>query len=976
VSYPRGNIVVIDTETSGLNAWDNNKVDKKGNLPGARIFCFAYFTELGEFGFMMKNPKNLRWLKRFLNDKRKTIVFQNAKFDLEMLWFEGFDILNLKAHIDDILIMSKVLRSTAPSHDLVTLNKKILGNYNLDDKDEIVQWLKENGREFKKLHGRKPNFSDAPIEIVKRRVLFDVETTFYIHQKLKPLIEETCPELYETERRLIFVCIDMELYGVKIDITRAEELRAQAIKDLAMIYKDLNKLVLPIQVTRTKKGQKVTETISEEFNPGSGQHITGAFQKLGIPLLYKTKPKKSKKGKTGKTGGGNWSFDEYAMIRYVSKPLAGVIRDSGEEGWAATKFYKEVYRTIEEHEFEEKELLPPLILKYRQVQKMISTYYDHFINDCTNVHIESNGRKVGILHCKFNQSVASTGRFCLAKGTQIQIPGTTKNIEDIRKGDWVYCYDKNLDLKLKKVTWSGKTGYKRVIRVHWLSSNHRKTIGYIDLTPQHQIRLISGKYVKAQNLNLDDRVLSLTRSQKIKSKPRNVLCYRKHRKIPENRLVFQLVNGYLPEIVHHRDEDPLNDNPSNLQDMTEFNHKSYHGSKEKHYQWMDISKDTVIKALVQHQWSVRQAAKFLNVSCPLLRRRLSIFQIDIKSSRNKYLNRPTDKQIKKALITNKGVISKAARILKITRPQLDYRLKSFNILNNHIITKIEYINKRVSVYDIEVNGEHNFIANEICVHNSSSEINLQNQPRLLGPRECIIPRKGRRNYHADYEQVEMRFFVHFSGDEIMAAAIDEDIHLTVAAEIYNKPKKDVTKEQRKRAKGTNFGIIYGAGGPKIAETLTRKGLPTSGNEGNRLTSKYHYKFPSVKRTTKKLGTELKQYGYITNPFGRRYHIPTKFAYIALNYMCQGTSADLMKRAMVEIWEWLRATNKISRLILTVHDELVFECPRIEEREVISKVIEIMEELEMFKIPMTVSVDVVTKRWSEKIKPESLGLSFS
>jgi DNA polymerase-1 len=222
----------------------------------------------------------------------------------------------------------------------------------------------------------------------------------------------------------------------------------------------------------------------------------------------------------------------------------------------------------------------------------------------------------------------------------------------------------------------------------------------------------------------------------------------------------------------------------------------------------------------------------------------------------------------------------------------------------------------------------------------------------------------------------MRFFVHFSGDETMAAAINDDIHLTVAAEIYDKPKEEITSEQRKRAKGTNFGIIYGSGAATQAETLTKKGLPTTIAESTVFVNKYHRKFPSVRRTTKRFGIELKEFGFVTNPFGRRYHIPHKFAYKLLNYMCQGTSADLMKRGMVEIWEWLRATNKISRLILTVHDELVFECPRFEEQEVIAKACEIMEELTMFKIPMTVSVDVVAKRWSEKLKPKDLGFNFN
>ena len=433
----------------------------------------------------------------------------------------------------------------------------------------------------------------------------------------------------------------------------------------------------------------------------------------------------------------------------------------------------------------------------------------------------------------------------------------------------------------------------------------------------------------------------------------------------------------MPEIVHHKDEDRLNDSPENLQPMSDSGHKSLHGSGKNHYMWMDINKEKILITLDKNQWRVNRTIKALNISAPALRRRLLIYGINIKSGRDRFLGFPSDIEIRQALKTSNGVISKAARLLNVTRPKLEYRLNNRDIeLHNHVITKIENITRKTSVYDLEVDGAHNFIANEICVHNSSSQVNLQNQPRLLGPRECFIPRKGRRHFHIDYEQVEMRFFVHFSGDKTMAAAINDDIHLTVAAEVYDKPKEEITKEQRKRGKGVSFGIIYGAGPATISETLTKKGLPTSVAEGTQVTGKYHRRFPSVRRTIKELGTQLKKYGYITNPFGRRYHIPVKFSYISLNYMCQGTSADLMKRAMVRLWEWLRTTNKISRIILTVHDEIVLECPQIEELEVVTKAIEIMEELEMFDIPITVSVDVVKKRWSQKIKPSALGFDFN
>lgn len=645
----KSNIITIDTETTGLNPYT-----------GDRIFCWAYFTDKGEWGYCRKNTKNMEWLKQLLNNPKNIIIFQNAKFDLKMLWFEGIDVFNLKCRVDDVLIMSKVLRSTSPRHNLRTLSRYYL-NYDTSDKDEIEEWVKQNKRKYLKEYGRIPNFSDAPNKIVKRRILWDVETTMLLYKRLKPEVMDICSGLYETERQLMFVCLDMENTGVFIDISKAKELMKQAEKDLKIIGKELNDLICPLTIV--KKVKKIpTEVVVNKFNPGSTVcDLPAAFIKMGISLKYRTKPKKGKKGSLKKVGGGNWCFDEYAMIRYVSKPLSQVIRKSGENGWIASKFYSEIHRVLKKYKLHKKELLPPLVLKYRQIQKMISTYYSHLVNDCIDCYTGPDGREYGTLHCNFNQSEAMTGRF------------------------------------------------------------------------------------------------------------------------------------------------------------------------------------------------------------------------------------------------------------------------------------------------------------------SSSKINLQNLPRLLGPRQCFIPRKGRKNFHADYDQVEMKFFVHFAKDKKMAKAIKDDIHLFVAAEVYGIPKEKIIAEQRKRAKSVNFGIIYGQGPAGTAETLTRKGLPTTENESRQFTVRYHKRFPLVKQTTRELKEELLYFGYVTNPFGRRYHIPSRFGYKSLNYMCQGTSADLMKLGMVKIWNWLQENGLKSKIIMTVHDEIVIEVPQVEEKILIPKIIELMEDHNSFFVPMTVSVDVVSKRWSKKKK---------
>lgn len=258
---------------------------------------------------------------------------------------------------------------------------------------------------------------------------------------------------------------------------------------------------------------------------------------------------------------------------------------------------------------------------------------------------------------------------------------------------------------------------------------------------------------------------------------------------------------------------------------------------------------------------------------------------------------------------------------------------------------------------------------------SASEPNLQNMPRLMGPRECFVTRRGYVHLHFDYSQVEMKFFVHFARDPDMAEALKGDIHRHTGAKIYGVPAESLSDERRKRSKAVNFGVIYGSGYGTIAETLTKKGLPTTPEVAAEFLRRYHREFPSVKRATNSFKTALIRRGFIENPFGRRYHIPSQYGYRALNYMCQGTSADLMKRAMVECAAALRLGGFKTQLIMTVHDELVFEAPKSEVRKVVPIIHEIMNEPDMFFVPITVDLEVVTNRWSEKHDPKDLGITF-
>src|SRR5690606_38904410 len=407
----KGRVIALDIETTGLDAFH-----------GDRAFCWGHFSSKGEYGYMRVTPENLAWLQSLFDDPSLTLVFHNAKFDLEMLyWSHGIDIFNSKAKVECTLILHKVLFSTALSHSLEYIGPKYTGRSEVD-KVEITQWLKERNtkRLIRERGGKKLGFDDAPDDLVRRRVLWDVETTILLYGFLRPKVSNVCPDLYETERQLMYVCVDMECRGVVVDLTKARELKEKALGELKRIKRMLNEMVLPLAYVKDRKDRKTGEkvpteiVIEDDFNPNSPDQLPAAFRKLGIELKYKSKPKKKKNKKTGRVemmGGGNWSFDEYSMVRYVSKQLAAVIRESGEDGWPAHKFIDEVIRIVKAEKLKERELLPPLVLQYRQLSKMVSTYYDTFLEKAVDRWTAPSGREYGVLHCRFNQSAADTGRF-------------------------------------------------------------------------------------------------------------------------------------------------------------------------------------------------------------------------------------------------------------------------------------------------------------------------------------------------------------------------------------------------------------------------------------------------------------------------------------------------------------------------------------------------------------------------------------
>ena len=257
---------------------------------------------------------------------------------------------------------------------------------------------------------------------------------------------------------------------------------------------------------------------------------------------------------------------------------------------------------------------------------------------------------------------------------------------------------------------------------------------------------------------------------------------------------------------------------------------------------------------------------------------------------------------------------------------------------------------------------------------SSDNPNLQNIPirTELGSqlRAYFVAKPGCVLVDADYSQIELRILAHITGDEHMQQAFlnGEDIHRSTAAKIYGIPQSEVTPRLRSSAKAINFGIMYGKGAYSLS-----KDIGVSVKEADAFLKNYLAAFPKVSSYMDKTIADAKANGYVSTLFGRRRALPelassnfnvrSSGERMARNTPIQGTAADVIKLAMVRVWKRLRDEKMTSRLILTVHDELIVEAPEAEAEKAAQILREEMEGCVQYAVPLSTDVHA-GKNWLE------------
>ena len=217
---------------------------------------------------------------------------------------------------------------------------------------------------------------------------------------------------------------------------------------------------------------------------------------------------------------------------------------------------------------------------------------------------------------------------------------------------------------------------------------------------------------------------------------------------------------------------------------------------------------------------------------------------------------------------------------------------------------------------------------------------------------------------ADYSQIELRILAHMSGDENLIEAYKsaQDIHRMTAAKVFGTPFEEVTEEQRRNAKAVNFGIVYGISSFGLSQDLS-----ISRRQAAEYIEQYFETYPKIKAFLEGLVAKGKENGYVTTLLGRRRPIPELSSgnfmtrsfgeRIAMNSPIQGTAADIIKLAMIEVDRELHARKLRARIVLQVHDELLLEVPKEETDEVQALVADKMKHVMELAVALEVGIGV-------------------
>ena len=510
------------------------------------------------------------------------------------------------------------------------------------------------------------------------------------------------------------------------------------------------------------------------------------------------------------------------------------------------------------------------------------------------------------------------------------------NIEDIFKGVEINTYDlKKLEVCLKYINSSVKNiNFDTMIAAYLLNYNVKEDVAY--LANQFNYDVLFEENVYSKKEEFDEKKMIENAVKKAKFIHETKEEFLKKLKEEDSLKLFEEIEMPLATVLGKMEYEGVYVSKEELTKMGED---------------IDVKLEMVTKDIYNH------AGEEFNIGSPKQLAHILFEKLEL----------PTYKKGKTGYSTSVDVLNK----LKDKHPIIK------DILRHRNLSKLKstYIDGLInSIFD---DGKVHTIFVQTLARTgrlSSIEPNLQNIPirsdygRKI--RKAFIPKEGSVLLASDYSQIELRILAHIAKvDSLIDAFKNEiDIHTKTASDIFDVDTEVVNSEQRRIAKAVNFGIIYGISSYGLSENL---GITPE--EANNFIEKYLETYPGVKEYMDECIKKAYDDGYVTTLFHRKrkidelsntnYMIRKQGERIALNTPIQGTSADIIKLAMVRIDKEFEKNNIKSKMILQVHDELVFDVVKDEEEKVMKLVKEVMESVVDYEVPF--SVDISTgKNWYE------------
>lgn len=848
----------IDTETTGLDRIRDTIVGVSLYYPGG-YECYIPSKHLipifeEPYKHQLSYEEIAEELQRLVDSDAKAI-FANADFDIAMI-YKDMNVDFCDACYYDVILAWRCLKEDEKDNTLKGLYNKYV--------------LKGEGDPMKFSDFFSPKlFPYCKPEVAKLYAANDAKITYELFAWQLPYVTKTndkCKNnklekiadlIWNVEFPLIKVCANMHRTGIYLDKEVADKLKQKYNKQYEDELEKLQGMVdVLIEENDYEHNAKRPFKTGKDFNPKSPPHVKYLCNKL-LKLDIKSTDKN--------------------ILRDINLPETNKILD------------------------------------IRSLSVLINTFVEKLPKSTT-----SDSR----IHAQFKQIGASTGRFCIAEGTKITVLNGQKNIEDIEPGDMVYCYDDSGRLQLSKVknTWlTGKS--KDCVKIKWQSSG-KGDIGELICTPEHRVLKKDGTWTRADELKRYDKVAHLRRSTCTSSNRRPELYGWNGISMKEQDVVKYSIFGCTDSknfVIHHVDENPNNNDLDNLVLMSVKDHTSYHSKKmdkEGKLKYEHLKSEECIQSRIQVQNKnyinrVKQDKQNLLNTIAKYKGRISNIPGDFNSFKHKcevagidlyseckkynpkyYKDRISEDDFRDVYVKYNGLAVRITEHFNISYDKFYKYCSEYGISRNHMIQSVKYAGK-FDVYDIEVEGYHNFIANEICVHNSSAEPNMQNIPsHVTDIRHMLRATPGYIMLSSDYSQQEPALTSYVSQDPNMLKAFKDkkDIYATIASLAFNTSYENCLefhpktgeyqpdgKSRRNQAKTIVLGITYGRSVMTIGEQLFGKNKNMTEEDKTKKAQAVYDSvlnaFPNLRKLMINSQNQAKKHGYVETILGRRRHIP-------------------------------------------------------------------------------------------------------